>query len=290
MKRRKFYIFTIIFVVGLLILGGWFVLLRNISRSEILRDNEKENDIVQERIEVAEEISEPRILSGSDPGRLRNGVGSDSDKIAPTIPVSQAIVSQTVLRNVPFTSQAPSGNWGNVVYQQGCEEASMLMAMFWVRGKKITQNGAEKAILAISNFEQKNYGEFRDTSIQDTAEIMKDYFDYQNIEIQNDITVEDIKRELGEGNVVIVPVNGQRLGNPFYTRPGPLQHMLVVRGYDEARGEFITNDPGTRRGEGFRYKEDILEAALQDYVTGYKEPIRAIHKSMIVVYPDVVAG
>ena len=190
----------------------------------------------------------------------------------------------SILMNVPFASQAPSGNWDNVIFQQGCEEASMLMAMLWVQQKGfISPKEAEKAISAISNFAQKNYGEFRDTSIEDTATIMKDYFEYQNIEVKNDITAKDIKSELAKGNVVIAAINGQKIGNPFYTPPGPLQHMLIVKGYDAQKKEFITNDPGTRRGEGFRYKEDILEAALQDYATGYKEPIREIRKSMIVI-------
>ena len=159
----------------------------------------------------------------------------------------------------------------------------MLMAMFWVEGRQITKSGAEKAILAIAKYEQKNYGEFRDTSIEDTAMIMRDYFDYKNIEVKNNINTEDIKEELVNGNLVIVAVNGQKIGNPFYTFPGPLQHMLVVTGYDAEKKDFITNDPGTKRGEAFRYREDILEAALQDYVTGYKEPIIEVKKSMIVV-------
>ena len=203
----------------------------------------------------------------------------------PVVPEPSPVVDreQTIFNNVSFTSQAPFADWDNVIFQQGCEEASMLMAMFWVEGRQITKSGAEKAILAIAKYEQKNYGEFRDTSIEDTAMIMRDYFDYKNIEVKNNINTEDIKEELVNGNLVIVAVNGQKIGNPFYTFPGPLQHMLVVTGYDAEKKDFITNDPGTKRGEAFRYREDILEAALQDYVTGYKEPIIEVKKSMIVV-------
>lgn len=242
-----------VIIIFLLSLGGLFVLRENFS-SEVI---ERPTETPIEPLPI-----EPLVEASKEP------------------PVEDP---RNVLLNVPFTSQAPFGDWDNVIFQQGCEEASMLMAMLWVQGKQITASAAEKAIRAISNFEQKNYGEFRDTSAHDTAEIMKDYFDYKNVEARYGIGIYDIKRELARGNLVIVPVNGQRIGNPFYTPPGPLQHMLVIRGYDPEGKEFITNDPGTRRGEGFSYKEDVLDAALRDYPTGYKEQIGEAQKAMIVV-------
>jgi hypothetical protein len=39
----------------------------------------------------------------------------------------------------------------------------------------------------------------------------------------------------------------------------------VIRGYDETEGEFITNDPGTRMGNGYRYKYEKLIAAVHDW-------------------------
>ena len=186
---------------------------------------------------------------------------------------------------VPFTAQAPFANWNKQVFQDGCEEASILMAMRWVDGRSLSKAAANRAIIAISKFEWRNYGEFRDLSAADTAQAMRDYFNYQNVMLVQNIRAMDIKRELSKGNLVIVPVNGQKLNNPFYTPPGPPKHMIVVRGYDVAKREFITNDPGTRRGEGLRYAEAVLEAALQDYPTGHHEPITTIKKVMIVVQP-----
>jgi hypothetical protein len=61
--------------------------------------------------------------------------------------------------------------------------------------------------------------------------------------------------------------------------------MLVIRGYDPATKEFITNDPGTRKGEGYRYPEQIIYAAWRDYPSGDHEPILNINKNMIVVMP-----
>lgn len=199
----------------------------------------------------------------------------------------EAIVQdRNILFNVPFASQAPLGNWDDPVFQNGCEEASVFMAMLWVEGKQTTAKDVEKAILALSNFEQKKYGNFLDTSAADTARLIQDYFGYQNVSVKSNINIDDIKTELWDGNLVIVPVNGRKLKNPFYTPPGPERHMLVIIGYDSQNKTFITNDPGTRRGKTFQYPEHVLGEALRDYETGYHEPIKEIKKVMIVVEPS----
>jgi hypothetical protein len=70
------------------------------------------------------------------------------------------------------------------------------------------------------------------------------------------------------------------LGNPYFSGDGPPYHMLVLTGYK--RGKFITNDPGTRRGEGYMYKEDVIMNAIHDWA-GSKETIRDGEKAMMVV-------
>ena len=194
--------------------------------------------------------------------------------------------SDIVLLDVPFLAQAPFGQWSDPIYQNACEEASLLMADLWIRGVKlISKEEATAELKKFADFEIEKYNNFYDHSAADTAQIMQDYFDYYNVEVKEDIVAEDIINQLLNGNLVIVPVNGRKLGNPYYTPPGPLEHMLVIIGYDFNTGEFITNDAGTRHGEKYRYKENILENALQDYPTGYKEPILEIKKVMIVVKP-----
>ncbi len=136
----------------------------------------------------------------------------------------------------------------------------------------------------MAEYQKKNYGEYRDTSAEDTvARITKGYFAYSQAEVRRGITINDIINELGKGNLVITPMDGQRLKNPHYTPPGPERHMLVIRGYDSKTKEFITNDPGTRLGEKYRYKEEVLYNAIRDYLTGYHLPIGKEEKVMIVV-------
>lgn len=192
--------------------------------------------------------------------------------------------ASSILLNVPFTSQAPFGNWDDMRQETGCEEASVLMAVRWVKGLELTLEEAEKEIIASSDYQLAKYGYFEDTSVQDTAtRILSGYFGYENYEVRTEITSKDIITEIEKGNIVIVALAGQKLGNPFYTPPGPISHMMVVIGYDTDTKEFITNDPGTRHGEKFRYSENIFEAALRDYPSGDHEPITENRTAMIVI-------
>jgi len=191
--------------------------------------------------------------------------------------------NQYILSNVPFILQAPFGNWDNPIFQDACEEAAILMAKYWIQGKQITNEQAYNELIELSEFEEKNYSTFYDHSAKDTVEIMKQYINYKNIKVYNDIGLEDIKREIRNNNLVIVPVNGQAIKNPNYTLPGPERHMIVIIGYDETTKEIITNDSGTRMGKNYKYPESVFESAIRDYTTGYHEPIIGIQKNMIVV-------
>jgi hypothetical protein len=190
----------------------------------------------------------------------------------------------TVLLKVPFTSQAPDGQWEDLRFQDGCEEASVLMAIKWVKGESITRTEATAAILDMAEWQLQSYGSFRDTNAQDTADrLIRDYFSYNQYRVSKEVNTQNIVAELRAGNIVLVPANGQKLYNPYFTAPGPEHHMLVIRGYHPSTDEFITNDPGTKRGEGYRYKSEILIGAVIDYPTGDHEPITGVQKAMIIV-------
>lgn len=206
----------------------------------------------------------------------------------PEIGNEQSEKSQSLPNNVlldaPFTSQAPTANWDDPRQQDGCEEASMLMAVFWATGKALgSAEENERALLAISDYEQAKYGNYHDTSAEDTVKWAKDYFKYDNLAHFYDIDVQDIKKELSQGNLVVVPVDGTKLGNPNFSGSGPPRHMLVIRGFDEKNKEFITNDPGTRKGRGYRYDYNVLLQSVLNYPTGHLKPIIDNRTVMIVV-------
>jgi len=194
-------------------------------------------------------------------------------------------VAPDILIDVPFTSQAPLGQWSDQRQQDGCEEAVVAMAMAWVGNEKnITKENWRLRILILSNFEFKKYGEYRDVSLADLQNwLFKDYFNYKKTELKPVETATDIIKELEKGRIVLTPMDGRALKNPNFTAPGPERHMILIKGYDYQTQEFITDDPGTRRGQSYRYPAKIILQAIRAYSTGYHQPIKKVVKEMIVV-------
>ncbi len=191
---------------------------------------------------------------------------------------------KSIYHTVPFIPQAPYGNWNDRRQSSACEESSALMAIKWSYNAKLSKNEALARIIDIAKFEEKNYGSYYDTSAEDTKKrIFNEYFNYYNVRVKNAANPELIIKELNKNRIVIVPVNGQKLDNPYFTPPGPERHMLVIKGWDNYSQNFITNDPGTRRGRDFTYHRDNLFSAIRDYKSGYKLPISKSNKVMIIV-------
>lgn len=213
-----------------------------------------------------------RQTETQDPVRTKHS--EDSEKRGP----------QSVMHTVPFTSQSPYAEWGDERFAYGCEEASTLMAISWAKGEEVTKEEARATIVAASAYQEAEYGTFHDTSVNDTAQrLFEEYFGYSNIAIREDVSKAQLIEELGAGNLLLVPVRGREIGNPHYVTPGPKIHMLVVTGYDEETDEFVTNDPGTRHGETFRYPADVIDEALADYPTGKDEPLSEKRERRVLV-------
>jgi len=189
--------------------------------------------------------------------------------ITPVIkPTTNPVFSiKEVNLSVPFTSQAPHLNWDQP-YQDFCEEASVLMAIQYLHGELIPDaDFANEKMLAIMDFEVKRFGYHRDTNVEEVAIVFREFYGIKAIKIVNDPTVEDIKKVLVDKKIIVIPVAGRQLNNPYFTPPGPLYHMLVIKGFTKD-GKFITNDPGTRNGANFIYKSDVLMNAIHDWNGG----------------------
>lgn len=232
------------------------------------------------------EINESKISTSSTLNISPTPTSSTPSKISTS---SETLVKTRILQIVPFTSQAPLGEWNDDRFQDGCEEASVLMAMKWAKGGsiKLDKAGLDKVrseILDIVAYEQKILSNYHDTSAADTLEyLIKGYFTYTRAEVKQDITITDLIKELEAGNIIIAPTNGRLLKNPNFTAPGPERHMLVIIGYDYKNKKFITNDPGTRRGAGYQYPEEILEEAIADYPSGWHKIAENRPKNVIII-------
>jgi hypothetical protein len=181
--------------------------------------------------------------------------------IVPPI-VPPIIIPSTINLDVPFFPQAPDGDW-SLPWQEACEEAASVMAYYYVSGKPLTKEQFKKDILGLIEWEKKNFGDYKDTDIAQTEEMIRGYFGYQKLEIIENPTVEQMKQFLSEKRAIIAPFAGRELKNPYYTNLGPVYHMMVIKGYDEKN--FITNDNGTRMGHDYLYPYETIMSAMHEW-------------------------
>jgi len=194
------------------------------------------------------------------------------------LPIETSI-SRAYNITVPFSPQSPFANWDDP-YQEACEEMSLIMVHHFLDGTELTREQADEELLALVKWEEE-HGYSQDVTLDELAEIAQEYYGYRtNILYNEDVTIESLKRLLAKGSPIIVPAAGRDLGNPYFSGEGPWYHMLVITGYQP--WFFITNDPGTKRGEDYKYEYEVLLNAIHDW-TGIKENIRDGRKSVLIV-------
>jgi len=210
-----------------------------------------------------------------------NGNVNVEKPVAPVVDKEEVTVIETIPKEptelvehsikilpVPFTVQAPYANW-DLPYQEACEEASIIMLVDFVLGRddlRLTPEEADERILELVQWETDN-GYTIDITAQEVTQVLNERFGVRAEVVS--YSVDAIKQQINLGKPVILPAAGRLLGNPYFRTPGPLYHMLVVKGYEG--DEFITNDPGTRRGENFRYHYSAFDRAVHDWNGGEVE-------------------
>lgn len=189
--------------------------------------------------------------------------GSKTETIEDALPEQETIkkpeMPSSHLLAVPFQSQAPNRNWAQP-YQDGCEEASIVMVKYFYQDKLLDTPAMKSEIDQSVAWQMSNFGGHYDLDAIRTLKLAEDYFGLSG-EVIKEYSLEDIKHYIFLGAPVIVPTAGRLLGNPGYTAPGPVYHMIVIIGYDDDRGVFITNDPGVNSGAKFEFKyQTVLDA------------------------------
>lgn len=178
--------------------------------------------------------------------------------------VSEQKLPDSIVAQVPFSSQAPFANWDND-HNEACEEASLLLANEFVRGNKssdLDRFYADSEIIKMISWERENWGGHFDLEIEKTKELAEKFYNTTNLEIKTINSIEEIKSYLATGKIIVAPTAGRKLGNPNFKTPGPVYHMLVIKGYDS--DNFITNDVGTKNGKDYKYKYEVLFLAIHD--------------------------
>jgi hypothetical protein len=188
---------------------------------------------------------------------------------------------------LPFYVQAPLGQWQNPVFQNACEEASMLMVADALVGKIRSPEETGEELRKIARWQEEVFGTSVDTDVGAVARTLKEYFKLSTVGIEYSVDAEKLRSLLDEKKVALLPLNGQKLGNPYFTNPGPKTHMVVLVGHNTETKTFVTQDPGTRHGKNYEYDQDILTGALGDYPTGnhvlYQEPLQ---KNVVVLWNE----
>ncbi len=174
---------------------------------------------------------------------------------------------QSTILNVPYVSQIPTGNWNDPRQADGCEEASIIMAMSWIRGGTVPPEEAEQDIINMSEYERAILGFFQDTSAQDTAELMRNFYLYKDVIVKQNISVEDVKQELASNRVVILPINVRATGLAMY-QGGPVRHTIVVVGYDDKSDQLIIHDPLYKNIQNFWISASAINKSLRNYDSG----------------------
>lgn len=183
------------------------------------------------------------------------------------------------IQNVPFTSQAPFANWDQL-HDEACEEASLVITKYYLSGQTLTPEIAENEIQNMVSWEIGNFGSHKDLTVAETIIVAQKYSGLDNLIEKKITSIDDIKTEISQNHLVIVPTAGRLLGNPNFRTPGPVYHMLVISGYD--KNGFTTQDVGTKNGRNYYYNQTILFNAIHDW-TGVPDDINAGQKNIIVV-------
>lgn len=180
---------------------------------------------------------------------------------------------QAVILPVPFTPQAPLGNWAD--RQHTCEEASLVMVDRYLHGDHsgslIDPHTADEAINQITAWKPA-----QDLTTQQVGELAQRYLGWAYKVLPSDRL--NMKQQLALGRPLIIGVRTHGLGNPNY--PGyrthyeqtgwSVSHYLVVTGYDQS-DSYILNDPGLTRGHSYHISYDQLMHAIDDLDQAYPE-------------------
>ncbi len=172
---------------------------------------------------------------------------------------------------VPFTPQAPLGDWA--ARQHTCEEASLTMVDRYLKGDHsgalIDPQTANAEINQITQWKPA-----QDLTTEQVGQVAQKYMGWAYKVL--DASRINMKNQLALGRPLIVGVRTHGLGNPNYPgyanhfeQPGySVSHYLVVTGYDQS-DSYILNDPGLTRGHGYHISYDQLMHAIDDLDQAY---------------------
>jgi hypothetical protein len=195
-----------------------------------------------------------------------------------------------VILPVPYTTQAPLGNWAD--RQHTCEEASLVMVNLYLRGDHST--GTIDPRTADRDIDQVTaWKPAVDLTVEQVGEVARKNMGWVYEVLP--ATRLAMRQQLALGRPLIIGVRTHGLGNSnypgYYThheQPGwSVSHYLVVTGYDQ-HDTFVLNDPGITRGHGYHIEYDQLMHAIDDLDEAY--PNLSAGRVFLVLAPPAGAN
>ncbi len=254
MRKTAKILIWIIVIAGIVTLAEFFYFKKNDNSVPITPQNKTQ----QTAMDIPGNANQQNDQTTAQPEIAEN---AESDNL-PLEENSNTLPSKFLL-DMPFNSQAPLSKW-DAFHEDMCEEASVLNAVLYLEGKKLTNKQFETELQKMQKAEKKEIGEWKSTTIAQTKQFVDQYFEEKiHSKTIDNPTTSDIEKEVAAGNPVVVPLSGRDIGNPNFTPPGPVYHMLVIKGYDA--NNFITNDVGTRKGNSYVYPKSVIMKNTHDW-------------------------
>lgn len=184
------------------------------------------------------------------------------------------------IRPVPFSVQAPTGNWEN---NEDCEETSALMVHQALTGdtrESLPPEEVGPELQKLNQWEDENLGHSANASLSDIERMLQANFGLHTQMIES-FTEKSLQQELAQGHLVIMSINLKELENARYEgAPEQEYHVFVVHGYDQ--DGFIVNDPGTASGKDNHYPFSTIEKAAAGWDSQTKQLIPQYQKFLSV--------
>ena len=210
-------------------------------------------------------------LDGVNPTPHTSAVATAPPTPMPSPPANQPTPTPTPppasaqIQTVPFTVQAPYGNW-DAAHEEYCEAAAVYMVGKYFQGDRearIPPATADADMGAIVQYERATFDHIN-LSLADMTQVAGHVYGLKGDIVPLDFAT--LQRDVSQGLPVILPVmtHGGPMGriNPGYGAEN-VYHVIVAVGYDAGQGIVYTNDAGLSTGQSLAYDWSTLQAAVQ---------------------------
>ncbi len=193
--------------------------------------------------------------------------GPPATAAAAATPTPVPTLPPSVFIKVPYTSQFPFNQFGATdPHENYCEAAALLMVSDYYKGDgrdRIPPAEADSGMGSIVSVERRDFPGVIDLPLTSVGAVGTQLFGLKPT--VSPVDLDQIERSLAAGRPVIVPVmthgaSGAKIA-PFYGSDN-VYHVIVITGYDTAKGLLYTNDAGFIQGQNYAYTWATLSPAI----------------------------